>query len=408
MGLFDDDFYSTKVSYRYRKPERFRKRYRPAPVWFAAGAAFILGVVVTLACVLPFSNGGASAEESALTVMAQPSQETNAEEQAAGEAKADYQKMIINAANKAQPSVVSIISGVREKGADETAVYGLGSGIIFEKSGGRALIVTNAHVIAAGEQIDAVLVSGERKRAEVVGRDVLTDLAVLEVDDDGIDRVAEFGDSTKVQAGETVIAIGNPLGLGYSHTITVGVISAPIREIDVSPQGSNSWKMNVIQTDAAINQGNSGGALVNLQGQVIGINSLKVLDLGVEGIGFAIPVHEAVPVIRELVEHGKVMRPYLGIYTQNVEDLPDRDELNLPKKVNTGIIVVEAVSPAKDAGLQSGDVIVALDGKTVRNTYELRMYLYENKQIGDPVEVTFYRGKERMETTVILGDMPAE
>lgn len=363
-----------------------------------AGLSFVLGVVLTLAAVLPLESKDEPVVETAMAPMDQPLIDP----------KISFQEMIIDAADKVHPTVVSVISGAKEKDAEEMLEYGLGSGIIFEKSGGQALIVTNAHVIGAGEYIEVVLSTGDRKEAVVIGQDTLTDLAVLQINDEGIRQVAEFGDSSLLQAGETAIAIGNPLGLGFSHTITVGVISAPSREIDVSPEGQDTWKMDVIQTDAAINQGNSGGALVNLDGQVIGINSLKILDMGVEGLGFAIPINEAQPIIQDLVDYGKVKRPYLGIYTQNLEEIVNREELNLPDEVNTGIIVLEAVGPAKDAGLLSGDVIVELDGEPSRNTYELRKYLYESKEIGDEVVVTYYRDEERIETTVTLTEWDPE
>lgn len=398
MSLFQDDFYSTKVKSRQDRRDVWdRGRSRP-PVWMVAGLSFVLGVVLTLAAVLPLESKDEPVVETAMAPMDQPLIDP----------KISFQEMIIDAADKVHPTVVSVISGAKEKDAEEMLEYGLGSGIIFEKSGGQALIVTNAHVIGAGEYIEVVLSTGDRKEAVVIGQDTLTDLAVLQINDEGIRQVAEFGDSSLLQAGETAIAIGNPLGLGFSHTITVGVISAPSREIDVSPEGQDTWKMDVIQTDAAINQGNSGGALVNLDGQVIGINSLKILDMGVEGLGFAIPINEAQPIIQDLVDYGKVKRPYLGIYTQNLEEIVNREELNLPDEVNTGIIVLEAVGPAKDAGLLSGDVIVELDGEPSRNTYELRKYLYESKEIGDEVVVTYYRDEERIETTVTLTEWDPE
>jgi serine protease Do len=166
--------------------------------------------------------------------------------------------------------------------------------------------------------------------------------------------------------------------------------------------------MEVIQTDAAINQGNSGGALANLDGQVIGINSMKVLDMGVEGLGFAIPIDDAKPVLDQLVRYGKVKRPYLGVYTENVDEWTEKELLGLPDSIDYGVVVLGAEGPAKDAGLSQHDVIVALDGTTVRNTYELRLYLYEQKRIGDKVRVTYYRDGKKRETTVTLREWEPE
>jgi serine protease Do len=162
--------------------------------------------------------------------------------------------------------------------------------------------------------------------------------------------------------------------------------------------------MNVIQTDAAINQGNSGGALVNLQGQVIGINSLKVADAGVEGMGFAIPINLAKPIIQALLTDHVVKRPFLGVTSQDLQSFRGTDVLKLPSTVRRGVIVFDAVGPAKDAGLKSNDVIVALDDKPVSSTLELRRYLYANKKIGDKIKVTFYRAGTKDSVTVKLGD----
>lgn len=405
MGLFKDDFYSTKVSKRRLKDSFGSRRSGGIPVNIAISLAvfsFVLGAVMTMAVTGFFSNDQADlGEENDIAAVIAPQTESQDTQQS-------FQERIIHAVDQMQGTVVSVISSVEDAETEERIETGLGSGIIFEKQGNRALIVTNAHVIQYGESVEVVLANGERKEASIVGQDTLTDLAVLEVDAEGVEKTAQFGDSSSLQVGETAIAIGNPLGLGFSQTVTVGVISAASREIDVSPQGTNTWKMDVIQTDAAINQGNSGGALVNLDGQVIGINSLKVLDMGVEGLGFAIPINEALPIITDLVEHGKVIRPYLGIYTQNLEMVLDREELGIPDHVQSGIVVVDAVGPAQEAGLQAGDVIVALDDQPSANTYELRKYLYEYKQIGDEVKVSFYRGQEQMDTKVVLKEWDPE
>ena len=151
--------------------------------------------------------------------------------------------------------------------------------------------------------------NGDRVEATLKGADQLTDLAVLEIDAENVDTVAEFGDSDSIRTGEPAIAIGNPLGLEFSRTVTQGIISAKERSVAVS----NNWEINVIQTDAAINPGNSGGALINIHGQVIGINSLKIASSGVEGLGFAIPINDVIPIINDLVEYGEVQRPYLGV-----------------------------------------------------------------------------------------------
>ncbi|HEY0826714.1 MAG TPA: trypsin-like peptidase domain-containing protein, partial [Bacilli bacterium] len=228
---------------------------------------------------------------------------------------------------------------------------------------------------------------------------------VLEVDELGITAVAEFGNSDLLRAGETAIAIGNPLGLVFSQTITMGIISSPHRLVPVTVEGYMDWEMDFIQTDAAINQGNSGGALVNLDGQVIGINSMKVSFTGVEGLGFAIPINEAKPVIESLIQFGKVKRVFVGINHQDLQAFSEGTEvLNLPKGVTRGIIVMEAQGPAKEAGLKGKDVIVEMDGMTIDSSLTMRKYLYGKKKIGDEVEIVFYRDGKKMRVTLELAE----
>src|SRR5690606_19607970 len=245
--------------------------------------------------------------------------------------------------------------------------------------------------------------------AKVLGSDEISDLAVLEIPDRHVKAVANFGDSDAIKAGEPAIAIGNPLGLEFSQSVTVGVISSPHRSIDVA----ESMSMDVIQTDAAINPGNSGGALVNAAGQVIGINSLKVAEQGVEGLGFAIPVNDAQPIITDLIQHGRVLRPYLGITLMDLQAIPQEywtTELGLPDSVTAGVVVRDVMSgtSAAKAGLQTRDVIVALDDQKIQSGSELRKYLYKEKKIGDQVRITFYRNGSKKTATTTLMQQPVE
>ena len=194
----------------------------------------------------------------------------------------------------------------------EPVENGSGTGVIFKKDRDHAYIVTNNHVIEGAEEIEITVHGGEKTTAELIGTDSLTDIAVLKIDSKYATNPLAFGDSSTLRAGETVLAIGNPLGLDLSNTVTQGIVSAVDRTIEVSTSAGN-WDLNVIQTDAAINPGNSGGALVNTSGQLIGLNSLKIADDGVEGLGFAIPSKTIVPIIDEIMEKGKVERPYIGV-----------------------------------------------------------------------------------------------
>lgn len=285
----------------------------------------------------------------------------------------------------------------------EAQEAGAGSGVIYKKDGDIAYIVTNNHVVEGAEDVMVTLSDGTELDAEVLGTDVWTDLAVLKVPSKSIETVAEFGDSSVLQAGEPVIAIGNPLGLQFSGSVTTGVISGTERliPIDVNQDGTEDWQSEVLQTDAAINPGNSGGALINAKGQLIGINSMKIAQAAVEGIGLAIPINTAIPIIADLETEGTVERPSMGVAILDLAEVPAQyrtGQLGLPAEVEDGIVVQSVVdgSGAAAAGMEAYDVIVELDGKRVNSILELRQYLYNETEVGDTLEVEAYRGGELM------------
>ena len=277
----------------------------------------------------------------------------------------------------------------------ESTHSGSGSGVIYKIEGPYAYIVTNNHVIEGAKKIDISLQNGDTTTAELVGKDALSDLAVLKIDAKYAKTVLEFGDSDKIRAGDQVTAIGNPLGLDFSGTVTQGIVSAVERSINVETSAGD-WELNVIQTDAAINPGNSGGALLNTAGEVIGINSLKISQGGVEGLGFAIPSNEVIPLIEEMTEKGHVERPYIGVGLANLNQVPGQYVQKLPKSVEGGVMVVsvDPESAAGKAGLKEEDIITAINGNKVKNSTELRKYLYTELNIGDQATFTFYRGAD--------------
>ncbi|MCR8642973.1 trypsin-like peptidase domain-containing protein [Paenibacillus sp. N1-5-1-14] len=312
----------------------------------------------------------------------------------AGPSSGSGDDRVVKVTAAVKPAIVSVItSKPDEKGSGDQGL-GMGSGVIFQKNGGKVLVVTNNHVVENGTSYEVMLHTGEKKKATLIGKDRITDLAVLEMDDAGVTAVAEFGDSSKLKMGETVITLGNPLGLGVAPSVTKGIISEPRRTIPVSLSGDNEvdWEMEMIQTDAAINQGNSGGALVNMDGKVIGINTMKIANLNVDNVGFAIPITDAIPIIESLIKDKIVKRPLIGVTMQNLQSFKGTEILKLPEQVKQGIIVLEASGPAKEAGMMSQDVITALDGKPMSSTLDLRKYLYLEKKVGDTINVTFYRG----------------
>ncbi|WP_438313652.1 S1C family serine protease [Sporosarcina sp. FA9] len=270
---------------------------------------------------------------------------------------------------------------------------GSGSGVIYKIDKHYAYIVTNNHVIEGATKLEVSLESGERATAELVGKDALSDLAVLKIDAKYADTALKFGDSDTLRAGDPVVAIGNPLGLDFSGTVTQGIVSAVNRSITVKTS-AGEWEFNVIQTDAAINPGNSGGALINSAGEVIGINSLKIAEKGVEGLGFAIPSNEVIPLIEEMTKNGQVERPYIGIGMAELSEVPQMYLQELPNSVKGGVIVasVDPESAAGKAGIQLEDVITSINGTDIKSSTELRKFLYSNLKIGDTATFTIYRG----------------
>ncbi len=322
----------------------------------------------------------------------------------------------VRAVEKVEKAVVGVINIRRVSGdwmnrRSQSVESGEGSGVVFEKTNGKAHIITNNHVIDSADKVEVVLPSGDKVDAKVLGADVYTDLAVLEIDGSKVTTVAELGDSSQLKVGEPAIAIGNPLGLKFSRTVTQGIISSLERSmpVDLNEDGQNDWELDVLQTDAAINPGNSGGALVNIQGQVIGINTLKIAREGVEGLGFALPINDVKKIVSELKTEGQLKRAQIGIQPYDLVNVPRyhwKETLNLPDDVQAGIVVmgqVEPFSPAGKAGLRQYDVITKLDGQEVANGAQLRKFLTINKKAGDNVEVTFYRDGFLKKVNVKLG-----
>ncbi|WP_144523094.1 S1C family serine protease [Bacillus pumilus] len=277
---------------------------------------------------------------------------------------------------------------------------GTGSGVIFKKSGSKAYVLTNNHVIEGANKLTVSLHDGKTAKGKLVGADPLTDLAVVEISSSHVTKVAALGDSSSLRAGETVIAIGNPLGEDLSRTVTQGIVSGVDRTVSMNTSAGES-SINVIQTDAAINPGNSGGPLLTTSGKVVGITSMKISETGVEGIGFALPINDVKPIADQLLTKGKIERPYIGISMLDLEQVPDvyqKETLGLKNsQLDQGVYVKEiaAGSPAAKAGLKSEDVMTAINGKQIKTGSELRHELYTNTKIGDTVSITLIRnGKE--------------
>lgn len=289
----------------------------------------------------------------------------------------------VEISKKVGPAVVGITSQIQTALSffgTTTTSEGAGSGIIISEDG---YIVTNNHVIDGATKVTVTLNTGSEYDAKVIGKDEKTDLAVLKIKPDETITVAELGDSTKLQVGEKAVAIGNPLGMEFFGSTTQGIISAVNRTINVENR-----TMNVIQTDAAINSGNSGGALVNSYGQVIGINAVKISSSTVEGMGFAIPISEAMPIISDLMQYGYVKgRPVIGITSRDVTEYMSARQ-GWPMGVQ--VMSCQTGSGAEVAGLEQGDIIVKADGKDVKSVDELNK-IKDSHKPGEFIKMKVYK-----------------
>ena len=302
-------------------------------------------------------------------------------------------KSVVDIAAEVGPSVVMVTTTSTVSTIfGNTLQQGSGSGIIISADG---YIITNNHVIENSQMVKVVLSDGREFSARIVGADAKTDIAVIKIDDADNLTVAVMGDSDKIQVGEIAIAIGNPLGQQLTGTVTQGVISAVNRTVEAE---QNTY-VNLIQTDAAINQGNSGGALVNGYGEVIGINTVKYAASGVEGIGFAIPINNAIPIVEDLIAKGYVSgRPLIGVAL--IEVTPQLAYMN---NIPEGLYVssVEPGSAASDGGIRTGDVIIKADGEKVNSVDSLNE-IRDTKQVGQPLTLEVYRNGKNIEITIYL------
>ncbi|WP_367387490.1 serine protease HtrA [Bacillus vallismortis] len=331
--------------------------------------------------------------------------------------KSEDSSKISNMVEDISPAIVGITNlqaqsnsslfGSDSSGSSEGTESGSGSGVIFKKENGKAYIITNNHVVEGASSLKVSLYDGTEATAKLVGSDSLTDLAVLQISDDHVTKVASFGDSSDLRTGETVIAIGDPLGKDLSRTVTQGIVSGVDRTVSMSTSAGQT-SINVIQTDAAINPGNSGGPLLSTSGKIVGINSMKISEDDVEGIGFAIPSNDVKPIAEELLSKGQIERPYIGVSMLDLEQVPQNYQegtLGLfGSQLNKGVYIREVASgsPAEKAGLKAEDIIISLKGKEINTGSELRNILYKDANIGDTVEVKILRNGKEMTKKIKL------
>ena len=279
-----------------------------------------------------------------------------------------------------------------------------GTGFVYKKDSKYGYIITNHHVINGATSVMVTSTSGATLEAKVLGSDEYADIAVLAIDVDGVEGVESIGDSTSLKLGDTLFTVGSPLGIEYIGTVTKGILSGTAREVSVK-SNNTSVIMEVIQTDAAISPGNSGGPLCNINGEVIGVNSLKIVDENVEGMGFAIPI-EIVMGLTDRLEKGEaIVRPYLGVTMTEITDEWNlyREGIKIDDEVENGVVItsVEDGSPADIAGLKKGDVIASVDNVKVKSSAHFRYLLYKY-DVGDTITVKCYRDSKFKEIKIKL------
>ena len=317
--------------------------------------------------------------------------------------KLDETNTISESVDKVYDAVV-VVEGYSNKQLAST-----GTGFVYKKANGKAYIMTNHHVVAKCDSVKVLFTNGDKIETKLVGSDAYSDIAVLSIKDTTKIKAATMGDSEKSKVGDTVFTVGSPEGADYAGTVTKGILSGKDRLVAVALSNSTTsdYYMNVLQTDAAINPGNSGGPICNINGEVIGITNMKLVDDSVEGMGFAIPIKDALNYATTLEKNGKISRPYIGI---SMLDLTNsfylwQAGISVPENVKAGVAIytVENNSPASKAGLKKGDIIIKIGDNKVENLAEFRYRLYKSSP-NDKIKVTYVRDGKEQTTTVTLGE----
>lgn len=397
----------------YRKREKSRKRRvrsLPAMGWVGvvvfsalAGSAATLAVAPALTSQGPQAfastsmfGQGAPATESAVPVASLRLRGSDG---------------VVHAVRQVTPAVFGVVNyaTVADFFTQRTKLQatGVGTGVLFSKTGRNGFVVTNNHVVEGASKVELVIASGKHIHASVVGTDPYTDLAVLRVAAADVKNVepAPFANSDAIEVGEQAIAIGTPMGLDFTDTVTAGIVSAKNRIMPVEDPQSQSILdyQAVIQTDAAINPGNSGGPLLNIKGQVIGINSSKIAAQMVEGMGFSIPSNEVRSIAEQIMQTGHAVHPSLGITGYSLATLPEQLWPDVP--IDYGVYVQSVTAgAAKRSGLQPQDVIVGIGNHTVKSMADLRTHLFQLRP-GDHAALRVYRGGREVTLKTVIGKM---
>lgn len=283
-----------------------------------------------------------------------------------------------------------------------------GTGFVYKKDNNKAYIMTNNHVIDGADTVEVEFNDkSERIDAKILGGEAYADIAVLTIDAKEAASVVEIGASEEITLGDTIFTVGSPMGVTYKGTVTKGILSGKERMVEVSLSGSTTdYYMNVLQLDAAVNPGNSGGPLCDVSGNVIGIISLKIVQDEVEGMGFAIPIEDALEYANTIEKGGEIVRPYVGISMLDLSEEYSlwQNRITIPEGVEEGVAVLEVVdgSPADKAKFKKGDIIVKLGDADISGIADFRYELYKY-EVGDKIKVTYYRNGKEQTTSITLG-----
>lgn len=353
-------------------------------------------IVIVVAVLLSFVSGTVGAY---LVITNVPSVSKNIVENVS---KLEYtETSIADSVEKVKNGVVVVMS------YKNNTKISTGTGFVYKKVDNTSYIMTNNHVIDGADSVKLILDNGSTIDATIVGGETYSDIAVIKTDSNEITTVLETGDSSKTRVGDTVFTVGSPMGETYRGTVTKGTLSGKDRLVEVSFSGNTSdYYMKVLQTDAAINPGNSGGPLLNINGEVIGVNSLKLVKDEIEGMGFAIPIEDALNYAQTLESGSSVERPFVGISMLDISDQYYlwQNGISVPENIDKGVAILEVVkdSPAQSAGLQKGDIIVKLKDKDISSLAEFRYELYKNKP-NDKIKITYIRDGKENTTDLTLG-----
>ncbi|WP_414052353.1 S1C family serine protease [Macrococcus animalis] len=393
-NTYENNTYETKQY--YSEPTNSSHKQKKGPSFLKLLLAAILGSCLTIGAMqLPqlFSSQNDTNNNPATTPI-QVDQKSSGNNVQLADMLEEVSPAVVGVINmqQANSGIFDILRG--DSGSTEETPAGTGSGVIYQVSDDEAYIVTNNHVVEGAKDLKVRLSTGDTVDGTLIGKDALTDIAVLKITGNYDIKPIPFADSSKIRVGDTVYAIGNPLGVELSGSVTEGIISAKERTMKVETSAGES-SVKAIQTDAAINPGNSGGALINNQGQLIGINTLKISADTVEGLGFAIPSNDTKVLIDKLVKDGKVVRPFMGLALVSVESVPSNYLNEMKVTVNHGALVASADEKAGKV-FKEGDVIVQVEGQDVKTDGDVRNYIYKNKKAGDKVTFKVIReGKEK-------------